>query len=164
MRKSALLALALASALVLAPTASAAPATDTSALRNAVTVAGILQHENALQAIADANNGTRASGTSGFDASRDYVVGKLQGAGYAVTVQQFTFPFFKELSPPSFARTAPTARTYVEGTDFQSMEYSGAGNVTGNVVPTNDIVIPPGATAGSSSSGCEPGEIGRAHV
>jgi Zn-dependent M28 family amino/carboxypeptidase len=155
MRKAALLALALASALVLAPAASAAPATDTSALRNAVTVAGIMKHEKALQAIADANNGTRASGTSGFDASRDYVVGKLQKAGYAVTVQPFTFPFFKELAPPIFERTAPTARTYVEGSDFQSMEYSGSGDVTGNVVPTNDIVIPPGVTAGSSNSGCE---------
>src|SRR5215207_950759 len=84
-----------------------------------------------------------------------YVVGKLQKAGYAVTVQPFTFPFFKELAPPIFERTAPTARTYVEGTDFQSMEYSGCGDVTGGVVATNDIVIPPGATAGSSNSGCE---------
>ena len=155
MRKAALLALALAIALVAAPTVSAAPPTDTSALRDAVTVGGILEHENALQAIADANNGTRASGTSGFDASVDYVVGQLESAGYDVTVQPFTFPFFKELSDPSFSRTTPTAETYVLGTDFQSMEYSGSGDVTGAVVPTNDIVIPPGAEAGSSNSGCE---------
>jgi Zn-dependent M28 family amino/carboxypeptidase len=160
MRKSALLALALASALVGAPAVSAAPsATDTSALRNAVTVAGIMKHEKALQQIANANGGTRASGTPGFDASRDYVAGQLRKAGYAVTVQPFTFPFFKELSPPSFTRTAPTARTYAVGTEFQSMEYSGAGNVTGDVVPTNDIVIPPGAEAGTSNSGCEPGDF-----
>ena len=155
MRKAALLALALAIALVAAPAASAAPATDTSALRDAVTVGGILEHEQALQDIADANNGTRASGTSGFDASKDYVVEQLKSAGYDVTVQSFTFPFFKELSNPTFSRTSPTPETYVLGTDFQSMEYSGSGDVTGAVVPTNDIVIPPGAEAGTSTSGCE---------
>ncbi|HET7270537.1 MAG TPA: M20/M25/M40 family metallo-hydrolase [Rubrobacter sp.] len=35
------------------------------------------------------------------------------------------------------------------------MEYSGSGDVTGQVVPTNDIVIPPGAEAGRSNSDCE---------
>ena len=111
MRKAALLALALAGVLVGAPAVSAAPsATDTSALRNAVTVAGIMKHEKALQQIANSNGGTRASGTPGFDASRDYVAAKLRAAGYNVTVQPFTFPFFKELSDPIFERTAPTAR------------------------------------------------------
>ena len=110
MRKAALLALALAGVLVGAPAVSAAPSTDTQALRDAVTVSGILGHEQALQDIADANAGTRASGTPGFDASKDYVVDQLQDAGYAVTVQPFTFPFFKELSDPIFEQTAPTRR------------------------------------------------------
>ena len=35
------------------------------------------------------------------------------------------------------------------------MEYSGSGNVTGSIVPTNDIVLPPGAEASTSNSGCE---------
>jgi Zn-dependent M28 family amino/carboxypeptidase len=156
MRKSALLAFALAGVLVGAPAVSAAPsATDTSALRNAVTVNGIMKHEKALQQIANANGGTRASGTPGFDASRDYVVGKLKAAGYDVKVQPFNFDFFTELSPPIFDRTAPTARTYTLGTDFQSMEYSATGDVTGAVVATNDIVIPPGAKDSTSNSGCE---------
>ena len=85
----------------------------------------------------------------------NYGVGKLQGAGYNVTVQPFTFPFFQETGPQEFERLAPSLRDYVRGTDFDIMEYSGAGDVTANVVPTNDIVIPPGATAGSSNSGCE---------
>src|SRR6478735_1812742 len=79
---------------------------DTSKLTRAVTVNGILKHENALQRIADANNGTRASGTSGFDASRDYVARQLRRAGYDVTVQPFDFPFFQETAPPAFERTA----------------------------------------------------------
>jgi hypothetical protein len=48
----------------------------------------------AFQAIADANGGTRVSGTSGFDASRDYVARKLRGAGYDVTIQNFDFKEF----------------------------------------------------------------------
>ena len=57
---------------VVAP-ASADNGTDTSALREAVTVDGILAHEQAFQAIADANGGTRAAGTPGYEASGDYV-------------------------------------------------------------------------------------------
>jgi Zn-dependent M28 family amino/carboxypeptidase len=139
---------------------SAAPtATDTSALRNAVTVNGILKHEKALQQIANSNGGTRASGTPGFDASRDYVVGKLRAAGYDVRVQPFDFDFFTELSPPVFERVSPNPKSYALGTEFQSMEYSGSGEVTGTVVPTNDIVIPPGTKASSSDSGCEEGDF-----
>jgi len=44
-------------------------------------------HQFALQAIADANGGARSSGTSGFDASADYVAGELTAAGYSVTRQ-----------------------------------------------------------------------------
>ena len=67
-----------------------------------------MRHERALANIAERNGGTRASGTRGFDKSRDYVVGQLQGAGYDVSVQPFEFPFFQELAPATFERTAPT--------------------------------------------------------
>ncbi len=43
--------------------------------------------------------------------------------------------------------------------DFLTMEYSGSGDVTGDLVPTNDVVIPPGAEASTSNSGCEPGDF-----
>jgi Zn-dependent M28 family amino/carboxypeptidase len=36
------------------------------------------------------------------------------------------------------------------------MDYSDTGDVTGTLVPTNDIVIPPGAEPSTSNSGCEP--------
>ena len=69
------------------------------AATDAVTVSGIMRHERALANIAERNGGTRASGTRGFDKSRDYVVGQLQNAGYTVNVQPFEFPFFQELAP-----------------------------------------------------------------
>ena len=49
-------------------TAYAAVPTDTSALRNAVSADGIMQQLDGLQQIADANGGTRASGTTGYEA------------------------------------------------------------------------------------------------
>jgi Zn-dependent M28 family amino/carboxypeptidase len=122
-------------------------------LTNAVTVQGIMRHERALANIAERNGGTRASGTPGFDKSRDYVVGRLQGAGYQVTVQPFQFPFFQELAPTQLERTSPAPRTYTEDEDFGSMEFSGPGDVTANVVPV-DVTLPPAPTPGSTS-GCE---------
>jgi len=139
-----------------APAAKApAKKADKAAMRltDAVTVAGIMRHERALANIAERNGGTRASGTRGFDKSRDYVVGQLQNAGYTVNVQPFEFPFFQELAPSTFERTAPTPRTYTAD-DFATMDFSGSGDVTGNVVPV-DVVLPPGAEPSSNTSGCE---------
>jgi Zn-dependent M28 family amino/carboxypeptidase len=137
------------------PVASAAPPTETSELQEAVTAEGILEHLQALQAIADANGGTRASGTPGYDASVDYVVERLEAAGYDVTVQTFEFPFFQALSPGELERISPNPEVYTAETDFFTMDYSGSGDVTAPIQATNDIVIPPGAEASTSNSGCE---------
>src|SRR5829696_8322915 len=136
--------------------AIAAVPTDTTALRNAVSVEGIMAHERAFQKIANSNHGTRVSGTPGYDASAAYVEGKLSAAGFKVERQAFDYPFFQVLTPTTFSQTAPTAKSYEEGTDFNLMGYSGSGNlVDAPVVPTNDILIPPGSTANSSTSGCQ---------
>jgi Zn-dependent M28 family amino/carboxypeptidase len=127
---------------------------NSSNLRTAVTVPNIRAHQFALQGIADANAGSRASGTPGFDASAAYVKSKLQAAGYTVTELPFPFPYFQENSPPAFDRVSPSIQVYVEDTDFSTMSYSGSGNVTATVQKV-DLVLPPGATAGTSNSGCE---------
>ena len=151
-----IMALVFAAMLAAAGVAWAAVPTNSGKLRSAVTVGGIMEHERAFQAIADANDGNRASGTPGYDASAAYVAGKLRAAGYEVSVQPFTFPFFQELAPATFSQTAPQAKTYADGGDFSIMEYSGSGNVVDTaVVPTSDVQIPPGPTASSSNSGCE---------
>jgi len=122
-------------------------------LRAAVTADGVLDHLEAFEAIGAANGGTRASGTPGFAASRDYVVAQLQAAGYHPDVQQFDFPFFRELVTPELDRTAPTATTYTTPTEFATMTYSGSGEVTAPVQAV-DVVLPP-TPAPSSTSGCE---------
>jgi Zn-dependent M28 family amino/carboxypeptidase len=133
--------------------ASGAPG-PTSALTSAVTANGIMNHLAQLQKIADNNGGTRASGTPGFTQSMDYIESLLKGAGYTTSRQSFTFNAFDELAPPVFQRVSPTARTYVEGDEFYTAEYSGSGNVTA-ALQAVDVVMPPGATASTSTSGCE---------
>jgi hypothetical protein len=65
----------------------------------AIDEALIGDHLDALAAIAEQNDGIRAAGTPGYDASADYVEGVMAGLGYVVTRQSFTFPFFDETAP-----------------------------------------------------------------
>ena len=59
-------------------------------LAGKVSVDGMLVHLRKLQEIADANNGTRAEGTRGYDASVDYVVRTLQNKGLDVQTPEFS--------------------------------------------------------------------------
>jgi len=54
-----------------------------------VSDARVMKHLQALQKIADEHGGNRASGTSGYDASVDYVVGVLHRAGFKVTTPTY---------------------------------------------------------------------------
>jgi Zn-dependent M28 family amino/carboxypeptidase len=146
------LAVVATAVLVAAPLSSTAVGTDSTALRTAVTVPGMQAHLNAFQGFANASGGTRVDGTPGFENSVSYVAAQAAAAGLQVRVQRFTFDRWIETAPPVFQRTAPTPRTYVVGTEFNSMEYSGNGDVTAAIVPTNDINIP---STGGSTSGCE---------
>ncbi|MFN0025755.1 MAG: M28 family peptidase [Acidimicrobiales bacterium] len=126
--------------------------TNSAALRAAVGVAGMTNHLNAFQAIANSNGGTRAAGTAGYDASVAYVQGQLTAAGYAVTVQPFSYDKFIENTPATLSRTSPSPTTdYVYGADFFTMDYSGSGETTAAVTPV-DLLLPP---TGGSTSGCE---------
>jgi Zn-dependent M28 family amino/carboxypeptidase len=153
--KSALAAVTTATVLVTAvATADAAVPTDTTELQEAVTADAIMDHLAELQKIADNNGGTRASGTPGYTASVDYIEDLLVAAGYEVTRQDFLFNRFSELSEPVFEQVSPNAVTYVPDEDFITMDYSGSGDVTAPLQAV-DLVLPPGAQASTSNSGCE---------
>ncbi|WP_299165426.1 M28 family peptidase [uncultured Arthrobacter sp.] len=119
-------------------------------LRTAVSVDRVVGHLDALDAIADANGGTRASGTQGYDDSVDYLVGKLRAAGYSPVVQEFTFPYFQQLSPSVLTQTSPESRVYPSDS-FATMTYSGAGNAAGTITTVDTT----GAVDGAGTSGCE---------
>jgi Zn-dependent M28 family amino/carboxypeptidase len=148
MRRLSIVAGSLVTALLMATPALAVDEVNTKRLRNAVTVGGILSHERVFQRIANQNGGTRASGLPGYDASVAYVAGRLRAAGYEVTLQPFTFPFFQELSS-ALQQVSPNQTDYETG----AFTFSGSGDVTAPVVPI-DLVIP-ATPESSSTSGCE---------
>ncbi|GAB2629294.1 aminopeptidase [Paractinoplanes abujensis] len=119
-----------------------------------VTGAHAKEHLTALQAIATANGGNRAAGTSGYRASRDYVANKLRKAGYKVTLDPINFvQNWVENSPPTLNQTAPNSKVYVANEDFFTFPPSPAGDVTAQV-QTVDLTLPP-TPVPSSTSGCE---------
>jgi Zn-dependent M28 family amino/carboxypeptidase len=109
--------------------------------RKGVTLEGIRAHQQALQTIADANGGTRASGTTGYLGSVEYIVDQLESAGYTPTLQPFEFAFYRQLAPSTFERVSPDPETYVEGAsaDYTPMVYSGSGNVTAPVTHVTGV-------------------------
>lgn len=65
------------------------------ALRKGVTTDAMVAHLQKLQDIANANDGTRAVGTPGFDASIDYVIGVLRAKGFDVQTPEFSTRIFE---------------------------------------------------------------------
>ena len=122
--------------------------------RKAVTLENVRAHQATFQAIADANGGTRASGTEGFDASAQYVYDQAAAAGLVVSTQEFTINFVGDQSPPELARLSPAAKTYVAGYDFATLEHSGSGDVTAPVWAV-DLAVP-GPAPDGNTSGCQP--------
>jgi Zn-dependent M28 family amino/carboxypeptidase len=104
-------------------------------LLGCVTLDGVRAHQLKLRDIALANNGTRVSGTKGFDDSADYAEKVFRDAGYIVTRQAFQFQSFIELPGTSLSRTAPAPAAPIPTT---IMSYSGSGDVTAavSVLPT----------------------------
>jgi Zn-dependent M28 family amino/carboxypeptidase len=166
MRRIRLLAFAaVAAAFAFGSTAVAKPPdVDSTELRAAVTVGGIVEHQRALQNIATLNSETRHTqdAPSGYAASVDYVKATMEKAGWDVSVPKFNMPDWRETAPPVFQQLAPTAKTYTPGTaadddslavDYITFAFSPTKDVpSAPVVPTNDIVIP---SPGGTDSGCE---------
>ncbi len=147
-----LAAITLLISLMAAIPASAQAADVSQELQDEVGVDGIRAHQAALQAIADANGGTRVAGSAGYDASVDYVVDQLNAAGYDVDVQSFDFDFFEVTVDGQLSQSAPVAATYVDQTDFDVMTFSGSGDTGSVPVTPVDLAL---ADPASSTSGCE---------
>ena len=122
---------------------------NTTKLTKAVTVNGILQHERALQGIANDNDGTRASGP-GLRRLGRLRGQRLRKAGYKVHARSSTFPFFRNIAPG----TLSTAHPRREELRDRHLRLLGTGDVTGVVVAGERQRHPrlrPGTT---SDSGC----------
>ena len=132
---------------------------STAGLRSALTLPAVRAHQAAFQAHADAGvTGNRVGGSPAFEASAEYVEGKLEAAGYTVQSQWFDFTYNADLTPAVLQQIAPFAQTFVDGVDFQSMTFSPNGDVTASVTAV-DLVVPPVGTQNGNTSGCEAGDF-----
>ncbi len=113
-------------------------------LLECVTLEGVREHQGAFQAIADANGGTRAANTPGYDASVQYVVNRMTAAGYNVTLDEFPFEF----QPYALQQFAPVAAAYETG----AFTGSGVGDVTMSVTAVDVNLVSPRDPV---TSGCE---------
>ncbi len=119
-------------------------------LLECVTIEGVRSHQEAFQAAADANDGIRAAGTPGYDATVAYVVETLEDAGYDVELDPFPFTF---VPLGELTQLSPITADY----DTGSFSGTGYGEVTGDVIPI-DLALGTGDwpnDPSTSSSGCE---------
>ncbi len=132
--------------------ASAAPAQNgcdnrsnitTAKLLECVRVEGVLEHMQALQDIADANDGTRADASPGYLASVDYVVDTVEAAGWTAEVVPFTY----DDATSVLEQLQPSAATY----EHSAATGTGEGDVSAPVEAVDISLDPPRA----STSGCE---------
>jgi Zn-dependent M28 family amino/carboxypeptidase len=107
---------------------------STKALARAITPGHLKAHLEALESVAERNNGTRAAGTPGYSESVAYVVRQLRAAGLRPRQKTFSFNYFRETKPTVFERVSPGLARYERNRDFLTMRYSGGGNVTAPVV------------------------------
>ena len=114
-------------------------------LLECVTLDGVRAHQAALQAIADANGGTRAAGTPGYDAERRLRVDEMTAAGYNVTLNAFPFVFVA----PAAAAADRADRGNVR--DRLVHRHRASADVTRRVTAVDINLAPPRA----STSGCE---------
>ena len=91
---------------------------------------GALNHLLVLQRIADDNGGIRAAGTQGYDQSAEYILARMEAAGYQVEIQPFTFVNSNNQEAPStLEQITPFSQTYIEDHDFRAMGYTLRGDV-----------------------------------
>jgi Zn-dependent M28 family amino/carboxypeptidase len=142
---------ALAALLLAAPSLAGAPAAGCKNRTNntydkllgCVTLEGVREHQAAFQAIADANGGTRAAATPGYDASVEYVIETMEAAGWTVETHQFDFT----VAQPIQQHTPTPATTHATG----GVTGSTLGTVTAPVIPIDINLTPPRA----NTSGCD---------
>lgn len=124
-------------------------------LAAAVSAASVYEHLEAFQAIADANDGNRAAGTSGYEASAEYVEAQLRAAGYEPTRQYFDFEYSEILHDELYS-TVDGVRTDITHIPMAYSESTPEGGVTGEIATPDNAL---GCTAADWGSVDPAGKI-----
>jgi Zn-dependent M28 family amino/carboxypeptidase len=111
----------------------------------------ITEYLTALQDIADEHDGTRFSGTAGYDASVDYAAEALRDLGFDVATPEVEFTGFAEL-PGSTLEVG--SETFTGPDELHALIYSAGGDVTAAVE-----VLEESGCEKEHFSGVEPGAI-----
>ncbi|NYH53784.1 Zn-dependent M28 family amino/carboxypeptidase [Nocardiopsis arvandica] len=114
-------------------------------LSELVTADAVREHLENLDTIAEYNGGNRATNTPGYDVAALYVEDQLERAGYEPYRHEYEYELWREQSPAVLAQTSPEQVAYEADTDYVTMSYSGAGDVTAPAV---------GVNTDSTASGC----------
>ncbi|HVM26580.1 MAG TPA: M20/M25/M40 family metallo-hydrolase [Mycobacteriales bacterium] len=136
----------LAGSALMATAASAQTTTTPEDFAESISMEEVAAHLLAFQAIADAHDGNRASGTPGYDASGDYVQDMLEDAGYDVERQPFEYESSETVREQLLVGGGEDADEY----DIIAMSYSPSGTVT---APLFALPNDP-ATEANESLGC----------
>ena len=102
-----------------------------------------------LEEVATDHDGTRYSGSPGYDASVDWVAGKMEAAGYEVTRYTADLPI---VHPRPGSRVDTASLHLKDGRDLRTMLYSPAGRVEGGIVPLDFLID----IEGRRGPGCTP--------
>src|SRR5688572_2743187 len=120
-----------------------------SKLLECVRLEGVREHQEALQAIATANGGTRADTTPGYLASLDYVDDTMTAAGWDVSRDEFQYP----AATIVVERTAPSpTKPYAALTALET----GEGEVTTGITAVDVNLTPPRDPVTSGCQGPDP--------
>ena len=163
LRKGALAAVALLALVGVGSASAQTNINSTQGFREAVGVPGILQHEQAFQAFANARTGNRLSGTEGYNDSAQYVADRMEAAGYDVEIQEFEYDLLSlaDWSPPILSIQG--GQSFIPGIgggefggDFGSAFSTNTkrADLTSQVFAV-DLQLPVPAAAGAGTSGCQ---------
>ncbi|QIQ06971.1 M28 family peptidase [Streptomyces liangshanensis] len=106
----------------------------------------VLRHLKKFQSLADANDGNRAAGTPGHDASAAYVYNELKKAGYKVSYQTFQIAYIETLAE-TLRVTSPTPRDV----DISALSYTKS-------TPVGGVTAALAAVPVDATTGCEAGD------
>lgn len=125
-------------------TGNPAAAEFASAIHSKVTTDAMMAHLSKLQDIANANNGTRAVGTPGYEASVDYVVNTLRNSGFDVQTPEF--------SARVFHGDKPTVTVGGKAVEARALDYSLG-------TPPDGVSGPLVVSPNGESPGCKPSDF-----
>jgi hypothetical protein len=113
---------------------------ETKNLLDTISSTQLLFQLKQLQIIADNNNGTRSTGTAGFNSTLNYIETQLRlKTNFQIFRQEFLVPLRVNIHSKLTSTIADVDQNYIDGTDFQSAIFSSSADFS---IPIRLTIIP----------------------